>query len=292
MVRVRHRHGRLECNLKKAKRASRKAQVPIRSGIGLRKCGCLFRAELYNLKKRFFCSLHNPIQIMLLRPKFLAGILCSLIFTGTAGLAMAAGEDEDLARKLLMEALDNQYRGRYQATLETINENFSEGRDSLVGWAEFSDEVGERRICLAGSRRAFEYHSLDFGKEQWITDDNSQRIRRIANRQWRKGVFGNLLTYEDMLKMPSDFFLDYSSCKGVTVTDSTYNILMTLKHIYQSFYGRIDVTLSKNPVLLRALTFYGTHGEKLKTLDVQNYMEMNGKWLVTDMTVTDTDSLS
>src|SRR5690606_29531793 len=70
------------------------------------------------------------------------------------------------------------------------------------------------------------------------------------------------------------------------------NILMTLKPIYQSFYGRIDVTLSKNPVLLRALTFYGTHGEKLKTLDVQNYMEMNGKWLVTDMTVTDTDSLS
>lgn len=229
---------------------------------------------------------------MHLRPKFIAGILCCLMFSGAADFAFAASNDEDLARQLLMQALDNQYRGRYQATLETVNENFSEGKDSLVGWAEFSDEAGERRICLAGSRRAFEYRSLDFGKEQWITDDNSQRIRRIANRQWRKGVFGNLLTYEDMLKMPSDFFLEYSSCKGVTVTDSTYSILMTLKPLYQSFYGRIDVTLSRNPVLLKGLTFYGIQGEMLKTLEVQGYKEMNGKWLVTDMMVADKDSLS
>jgi hypothetical protein len=229
---------------------------------------------------------------MRLRQTFIAGIICGLVSTGAAGFAFGAEDEGDLARQLLTQALDNQYRGRYQATLETINENFAEGRDSLVGWAEFSDDVGERRICLAGSRKAFEYRSLDFGKEQWITDDNSRRIRRIANRQWRKGVFGNLLTYEDMLKMPSDFFLEYSSCKGVTVTDSTYSISMTLKPLYQSFYGSIDVTLAKNPVLLRSLTFYGTHGEKLKTLKVQGYKEVNGKWLVTDMMVADSDSLA
>ena len=204
----------------------------------------------------------------------------------------AAAADDDIARPLLMQAMENQYHGRYQATMTLVNENFTEGKDSLSGWAEFADDVGERRICLSGSKRAFEYKSLNYGKEQWITDDNSRRIRRIANRQWKKGVFGNLLTYEDMLKLPVDFFLEYSSCKGVKTTDSTYQICMSLKPLFQSFYSRIDVTLGKSPVLLKAMTFYGTHGEKLKTLEITGYREAEGKWLMTDMSFADADSLA
>jgi hypothetical protein len=188
--------------------------------------------------------------------------------------------------------MENQYHGRYQATMELVNENFVDGKDSLRGWAEFADDVGERKICLSGSNRAFQYRSLNYGKEQWITDDNSRRIRRIANRQWKKGMFGNLLTYEDMLKLPVDFFLEYSSCKGVKTTDSTYQICMTLKPLFQSFYSRIDVTLGKSPVLLKAMTFYGTHGEKLKTMEIKGYREMEGKWLMTDLALADNDSLS
>ena len=85
----------------------------------------------------------------------------------------AAAPDDDIARPLLMQAMENQYHGRYQATMTLVNENFAEGKDSLAGWAEFADDVGERRICLSGSKRAFEYKSLNYGKEQWITDDNS-----------------------------------------------------------------------------------------------------------------------
>ncbi|MEO6097224.1 MAG: outer membrane lipoprotein-sorting protein [Fibrobacteria bacterium] len=210
-----------------------------------------------------------------------------------AGAATVFGApDDDIARPLLMQALENQYHGRYQATMQLVNENFADGKDSLAGWAEFADDVGERKICLSGSKRAFEYKSFNFGKEQWITDDNSRRIRRIANRQWKKGMFGNLLTYEDMLKFPVDFFLEYSSCKGVKTTDSSYQIVMTLKPMFQSFYSRIDVTLGKNPVLLKSMTFYGTHGEKLKTMQIDGYREMEGKWLMTDMSLADNDSLA
>jgi hypothetical protein len=223
-------------------------------------------------------SIHNRIQ----------GLLCGCLFAA-AGAAAAA--DDDIARPLLMQAMENQYHGRYQATMELVNENFADGKDSLRGWAEFADDVGERKITLSGPKRAFEYRSLNYGKEQWITDDNSNRIRRIANRQWKKGLFGNLLTYEDMLKLPVDFFLEYSSCKGVKTTDSTYQISMTLKPLFQSFYSRIDVTLGKTPVLLKAMTFYGTHGEKLKTMQIKGYREMEGKWLLTDLALADNDSL-
>jgi hypothetical protein len=221
-------------------------------------------------------------------PKRTKTLFYGLLLSGVA-CAFGAYED-DVARPLLTQALENQYHGRYQATMEMVNENFKDGKDSLAGWAAFDDVVGERKMSLTGPQKAFEYRSLNFGKEQWVTDENSQRIRRIANRQWKKGVFGNLLTYEDMLKLPSDFFLEYSSCKGVTVTDSAYEISMTLKPLFQSFYSRIDVTLGKNPVLVKGMTFYGTHGEKLKTLEVKGYKEIEGKWLVTDMSVADKDS--
>ena len=56
------------------------------------------------------------------------------------------------------------------------------------------------------------------------------------------------MTYEDMLKFPSDFFLEYSSCRGIKTTDSTYQIIMTLKPVFQSFYSRLEVTLSTQPV--------------------------------------------
>lgn len=216
-------------------------------------------------------------------------LICCLFFLAVAA---HAGAEDDLARPLLTQALENQFHGRYNATLELIHDNFTSGKDSLVGSAEFADDVGERRLTLAGPRKAFEYRSLNFGKEQWITDDASQRVRRIANRQWRKGVFGTLLTYEDMLKLPADFFLEYSSCKSLRITDSTYQISMLLKPIYQSFYSRLDVELSKHPVLVKSMVFYGTHGEKLKSMAVNAYQEMEGKWLASDLGLADSDSLS
>jgi hypothetical protein len=40
------------------------------------------------------------------------------------------------------------------------------------------------------------------------------------------------------------------------------------------------------------MTFYGTHGEKLKSLEITGYREAEGKWLMTDMSFADADSLA
>ena len=224
--------------------------------------------------------------------RFIRTLCLSAMMTALAWTASSASPEDAIARPLLTQAVENQFHGRYQATVELVHDNFTSGKDSLAGWAEFADDLGERKMCLAGGRKAFEYKSLNFGKEQWITDDASHRIRRIANRQWKKGVFGPLLTYEDMLKLPADFFMEYSSCKSLRITDSTYQISILLKPIYQSFYSRLDVELTKSPVLVRSLVFYGTHGERLKSMEVKCYKEMEGKWLATDLGLADSDSLS
>jgi hypothetical protein len=95
-----------------------------------------------------------------------------------------------------------------------------------------------------------------------------------------------------MLKLPADFFLEYSNCRSLRITDSAYHISMLLKPIYQSFYSRLDVVLNKNPVLVRSMVFFGTHGERLKSMEVKDYRELEGKWLPTDMKFADSDSLS
>lgn len=201
-----------------------------------------------------------------------------------------AGADEDMAQRLLLQALENQYRGRYHATLDLVEDSFSKGRDSLSGQAEFADDLGERRMTLAGPQKSFEYRSLNNGREQWVVDGSSSRIRRIANRQWKKGVFGTLLTYEDMLKFPMDFFLEYSSCKSVKVSDSSYQISMVLKPAFNSSYSRLEVTLGKEPVLLKSMTFYGINDQKLKSMEVNGYKQVSGRYLVSDLAIFDCDS--
>jgi hypothetical protein len=47
-----------------------------------------------------------------------------------------------------------------------------------------------------------------------------------------------------------------------------------------------------SPVLVKSLVFYGTHGERLKTMAVKAYQELDGKWLATDLGLADNDSLS
>ncbi len=207
-------------------------------------------------------------------------------------IAAKVSTEEEQVRQLLTKALENQYRGPYHANIEWVEQAFPMGKDSLNGKVEFSDEIGERKFSLTSQEKAFEYHSQFFGKEQWITDKNTQRIRRIANRQWKKCVFGNLLTYEDILKLPTDFFLQYSRYKNFKINDSSYQLTLLLKPIVQSLYSKIDITLSKNPVLLRNVVFYGHEGRKIKTMDLKGFNQEAGKWLFSELSVYDCDSLS
>lgn len=204
--------------------------------------------------------------------------------------SVLANPEAELAQQLLNQALENQYRGRYVAELDLFADSFAKGRDSLSGVAEFAYDLGERRLALEGPRNAFEYRSLDHGREQWMVDGDTRRIRRIANRQWRKGVFGNLLTYEDMLKFPTDFFLEFSSCKSLVVTDTAYHLSMVLKPDYQTFYSRLEVTLDKDPVLLKSMTFYGPTGLELKSMQINDYKQVGDQYLVSDLTMIDCDS--
>src|SRR3989338_3829866 len=127
-------------------------------------------------------------------------------------LALAApvpGNADSLADpaslRWLRAAGDNAFRGGYSGELLFVRCSFTAGTDSLRGALKFDDPAGERHIRLEGRRETCEWWSVNFGQEQWWKDKRTERLRRIPHHSLKKPLFGSLLTYEDLLKLPAGY---------------------------------------------------------------------------------------
>jgi hypothetical protein len=214
------------------------------------------------------------------------------IFFWAAGTVLG-GAREDSAAAWIRRAVENQYRGPYSAEIAFVRESYLRGTDSLRGRLTFNDQAGERQFRVQGRDEAFLWWSRNFGQEQWWRDEKTRRAHRIPFRSLRKPAFGSLLTYEDLTKLPADYLLDFLSCKKLAETDSICELTLLLKPTAQSRYASLEVTLSRNPLLLRRVVFFGYDGRKLKSLEVRDYFPApGGKFMPGDLRVFDSDSLS
>ncbi len=198
---------------------------------------------------------------------------------------------QDSTDPLLREAVENAYRGGYSAEIFCVRNSFMRGPDSLRGKLDFEDPIGERRLGLEGRDESRVWWSRNFGQEQWWQDGKTERLRRIPFHSLKKPAFGSLLTYEDLLKLPVGYLMDFLSCKKTGETDSTCAFNLLLKPAPQSRYGSLEVTLCKRPTLLRSVVFFDADGKRLKSLEMENYHLEGGKYLPTDLRLFDGDSL-
>jgi hypothetical protein len=199
----------------------------------------------------------------------------------------------DSTLKLLEQASENQYRGSYAADVVFVRESFLHGVDSLRGRLNFDDLSGDRQMRLRGRDDAFDWWSRNFGQEQWWADANSKRQHRIPLRSLKKPAFASLLTYEDLMKLPADYLLEFESCEKLPDTDSTYEMRLKLKPQSVSRYGSLDVSLRRKPVLLRRVVFFSPGGNRLKSLEITTYRQTGGgAYLPVEFHVFDSDSLS
>ncbi len=214
-----------------------------------------------------------------------AVVLCGLTFSDTI-----PPPDSGLA--LLAQAAENQYRGSYSSGVIFVRESFLRGRDSLHGRLEFNDSNGERQLHLKGRDQAFDWWSRNFGQEQWWMDGNSERLHRIPFRSLKKPAFASLLSYEDLIKLPGDYLPDALSCRKVSETDSICELKILLRKPSRLRYASLEISLQKNPVLLRRIVFWGADGRKLKSLEVLDYRKSEGKYLPVGLSIFDGDSLA
>jgi|GEM_PF-6600216 len=201
-----------------------------------------------------------------------------------------APPDHAMAQEVLNRALDNQYQGRFHADMELVRSSYLNGMQRLTGTIKVGDTPLDKWIYVGNDHEGFTYRSEGQGAEQWVINQNNQRIRRLANRQSKKSALGSVLSYEDLQRLPTDILREADGFKAFKQTDSTYEMSLSLGRETPSFYSRADAVITKSPVLVQSMVLYDNQGKLCKRVDIGPYDEIAGKFLLSRFAVTNSDS--
>lgn len=214
---------------------------------------------------------------------------------GISSFENLAPPDHALAQQVLSLALQNHYQGNYRADVELVRSSYRDGIERLLGTMQVDETTGSRKLDLKNlaGEGGFTYRSENFGTEQWVQDQKTSRLRRIANRQYKKNALGTDLTYEDLMRLPLDLLRGgevYPGHKGFKETDQTYQITVALPDHQTTFYSKVEAEVSKSPLRIRSLVLFDKHGKRCKQVDMTGYTEVQGKWLLQGFKVINCDS--
>ncbi len=202
-----------------------------------------------------------------------------ILIYGLASSVSADDQAKSTCTMVVEEALNNLHQGPFSARVEGVKYDPLLGPISWKGHWEFRDGEGERKFTLESSLESFIHHSSGHGREQWMEDTQTGRIRRIGNRQWRKFAVNGVLTYEDLAKVPSGYLAEAGSCTQFQESDSTYQVTLGMSPKYQSFYSKLEIAFSKNPVLPKRITFFDLRRQEQKTLKLDGFQPVGAKWI-------------
>ncbi len=206
-------------------------------------------------------------------------IISSLAFAGSLFVTAAASDSMQTCMDLVKEALGNLHEEAFSAEVGGVKWDPLQGEISWTGHWEFRDTQGERTFTYKSPAENFTHRSRNYGREQWMEDAQSGRVRRIGNRQWRKFAVNGVLTYEDLVKMPTGYLAEAGKCTQFRESDSTYHLTVKVEPAYQSNYSKLEVTLGKRPVLPLAVAFFDWRGEEQKVFEIGGFQSVGSKWV-------------
>lgn len=211
---------------------------------------------------------------------------------GASTLANLVPPEHTKAHQVLSLALQNHYQGNYRADVELVRSSYRDGIERLLGTLQVEESTGSRKLDLKdlAGEGAFSYRSENFGAEQWVQDQKTLRLRRIANRQYKKTALGTDLTYEDLMRLPLDLLRDSDAFKGFRETDSAYYVTVGLRSQEATFYSKVEAEVAKSPMRINSLVLFDKHGQRCKQVDITGYTEVQGKWLLKGFKVINCDS--
>ncbi len=216
-------------------------------------------------------------------------VLTLALILGIPLLNFSASLNDADVIKILSQLNENTYRGEFSAkTIWHFNNLW--GQDSLRGEIHWNDLQGSRQYILGEGLQQSTYTSKYFGREQWIEEGSGGRVRRIANRQWKKSAFASLLTYEDLNKIPCDFVAN-ANLQKFEIQDSLYSFSFFIKPSQQSLVTYIEMSCQKNPVWIKSLIFYDARKHRLKSIEMNSYGERDKKFYSKGWTVWDASRL-
>lgn len=188
------------------------------------------------------------------------------------------------------------------ALLDKIDENAVPGSKIMVSSMTIHGRRGDRTIksksWIEGEDKAFtEYldpprekgtKMLKLGDQLWTYTPSADRIIGISGNMLRQSVMGSDLSYEDMMENRKWSTIYEAADDGTeTVLDRPCRILKLTASVPDVAYEVRRIWVDESRFLVLKEERYGKSGRLLKTLDVGEVKQVEGRWIQTRAVVRD-----
>lgn len=189
-----------------------------------------------------------------------------------------------------------------EALLRKIDDNAVPGSKIMVSSMTVHGRRGDRTIksksWIEGENKAFtEYldpprekgiKMLKLGDQLWTYTPATDRIIGISGNMLRQSVMGSDLSYEDMMENRKWSDIYAASDDGAeTVLDRPCRILKLAATVEDTAYAVRRVWVDETRFLVLKEERYGKSGRLLKTLEVGEVKQVEGRWIQTRALVRD-----
>ena len=141
----------------------------------------------------------------------------------------------------------------------------------------------ERPADLAGTEFLSALED-DGERHQWIYLPAARRVRRISGARSSDSFLGSHFTYDDMTPLKVEGFT-YRWIRGEEIRGQPGAVVERTSLGDRSEYPRQLLWIETERYVLRRIEFFTSEGERRRSLDIDQYMEIGGFWLAGRMTM-------
>jgi hypothetical protein len=225
--------------------------------------------------------------------------LCAIAVCATATFAQAgaaakpAPQGSDLAATVMIDRFrERHHAGRFRVEVMCVRESFLGGRDTLRGELSVEAKSGERRLTLRGAGFDFEWWSRANGLEQWHREGVSGSLRRLPPHSRKKPAFTPDISFEDLARLPFDYFEGHRAARRSGETDSTVSVRLAPGGPLGALYAEMDVTFHRTTALVSRIVFSGNGSRPSKHLVIRRYIATSTGFFPVDLEFSSADGLS
>jgi outer membrane lipoprotein-sorting protein len=144
-------------------------------------------------------------------------------------------------------------------------------------WQHKTDETFTEYLAPAREKGT---KMLKLGDQLWMYSPSTDRIIMISGHMLRQSVMGSDLSYEDMMEDPLLQNLYHATVTGEEIVNNRpcWVLDLTAKKEDIAYHARKLWVDTKRYIVLKE-NLYAKSGKLLKTLDIKETMQVEGRWL-------------
>lgn len=216
-----------------------------------------------------------------------------MLVTPLASASLGAQSDEDPGLQLIRE-VDARARGygdfESRLVMRIRNGDSERVREMVVRGIESGDGertriILERPTDLAGTE-FLSASGSEGERAQWIYLPAARRVRRIAGSQSDDAFLGSHFTYDDMTP-PEVGGFEYRWVRDQDEDGRSVALVERARRSEGADGSKQLLRIDRERAILLGVTFFDPDGQRVRELELADYLDVGGFWRSTRMTMTD-----